>query len=150
MAVRHFTEKLVTDQSLSCHLIEYNLYKVFLSICDDKRITERIPAQESSRIAFSSRGLISTGFRWLALMLSRYSFSTNIFVSTWRTLVMVVSLHVATQSSCSCNRMKNNALNCDVGDIMEFTKNETAGSSVLQEDTDAATLQMNFQKRGTV
>ena len=40
-----------------------------------------------------------------------------------------------------------NALNCDVGDIMEFTKN---GSSVLQEDTDAATLQMNFQKRGTV
>ena len=43
-----------------------------------------------------------------------------------------------------------NALNCDVGDIMEFTKNETAGSSVLQEDTDAATLQMNFQKRGTV
>ena len=26
-----------------------------------------------------------------------------------------------------------NALNCDVGDIMEFTKNETAGSSVLQE-----------------
>ena len=49
MAVRHFTEKLVTDQSLSCHLIEYNLYKVFLSICDDKRITERIPAQEEKK-----------------------------------------------------------------------------------------------------
>jgi hypothetical protein len=31
MAVRHFTEKLMTDQSLNCHLIEYNLYKVFLS-----------------------------------------------------------------------------------------------------------------------
>ena len=30
MAVRHFTEKLMTDQSLNCHLIEYNLYKVFL------------------------------------------------------------------------------------------------------------------------
>lgn len=49
MAVRHFTEKLVTDQSLSCRLIEYNLYKVFLSICDDKRITERIPDQENKK-----------------------------------------------------------------------------------------------------
>ena len=49
MAVRHFTEKLVTDQSLSCRLIEYNLYKVFLSICDDKRITDKIPAQEEKR-----------------------------------------------------------------------------------------------------
>ena len=49
MAVRHFTEKLVTDQSLSCRLIEYNLYKVFLSICDDKRITDRIPSQEEKK-----------------------------------------------------------------------------------------------------
>lgn len=49
MAVRHFTEKLVTDQSLSCHLIEYNLYKVFLSICDSKRITNRIPLQEEKK-----------------------------------------------------------------------------------------------------
>ncbi len=49
MAVRHFTEKLVTDQSLNCHLIEYNLYKVFLSICDDKRITDRIPGQEEKK-----------------------------------------------------------------------------------------------------
>ena len=32
-----------------CHLIEYNLYKVFLSICDDKRITERIPSQEEKK-----------------------------------------------------------------------------------------------------
>ena len=32
MAVRHFTEKLMVDQNLSCHLSEYNLYKVFLSI----------------------------------------------------------------------------------------------------------------------
>lgn len=49
MAVRHFTEKLVTDQSLSCHIIEYNLYKVFLSICDDKRITNRISDQEEKK-----------------------------------------------------------------------------------------------------
>ncbi len=49
MAVRHFTEKLVTDQTLNCHLIEYNLYKVFLSICDDKRITDRVPQQEEKK-----------------------------------------------------------------------------------------------------
>ena len=49
MAVRHFTEKLMTDQNLDCHLIEYNLYKVFLSICDDKRITDRVAAQEGKK-----------------------------------------------------------------------------------------------------
>ncbi|MBO4318187.1 MAG: hypothetical protein J5855_07925, partial [Mailhella sp.] len=31
MAVRHFTEKLVSDKSLGCHVIEHDLYKVFLS-----------------------------------------------------------------------------------------------------------------------
>ena len=41
-------------------------------------------------------------------------------------------------------------LECNIGDIMEFTKNETAGSTVMQEDTDAADLQMNFRNRGTV
>ena len=49
MAVRHFAEKLVVDQSLSCHLIEYNLYKVFLSICDDKHITDKVAQQEEKR-----------------------------------------------------------------------------------------------------
>ncbi len=49
MAVRHFTEKLLSDQSLKCHLIEYNLYRVFLSICDDKRITDRIAHQEEKK-----------------------------------------------------------------------------------------------------
>ena len=34
-----------------------------------------------------------------------------------------------------------------VSDIMEFIKNEAAGSTTLQEDTDAADLQMNFQNR---
>ncbi len=49
MAVRHFTEKLMNDRSLSCRLIEYNLYKVFLSICDDKRITDRIAPLEEKK-----------------------------------------------------------------------------------------------------
>ena len=49
MAVRHFTEKLVTDQTLSCHVLEYSLYRVFLSICDDKRIIDRIAQQEEKK-----------------------------------------------------------------------------------------------------
>ena len=49
MAVRHFTERLVTDQELDCHLIEYNLYKVFLSICDGKHITDKVPQQEEKK-----------------------------------------------------------------------------------------------------
>ncbi|MBP3694028.1 MAG: DUF1788 domain-containing protein [Thermoguttaceae bacterium] len=49
MAVRHFTEKLAADQDLTCRLIEYNLYKVFLSICDDKRITDKVPPQEEKK-----------------------------------------------------------------------------------------------------
>ena len=49
MAVRHFTEKIVTDKTLKCHLIEYNLYKVFLSICDEKRITDKVAQQEEKK-----------------------------------------------------------------------------------------------------
>ena len=49
MAVRHFTQKLILDQNLTCRLIEYNLYKVFLSICDDKRITDRVAQQEEKK-----------------------------------------------------------------------------------------------------
>ena len=39
MVVRHFVNQLETDQSLDCHLIVCNLYKTFLSICDDMDIT---------------------------------------------------------------------------------------------------------------
>ncbi len=49
MIVCRFTERLMADQSLKCHLIEYNLYKVFLSICDDKRITDRVAQQEEKK-----------------------------------------------------------------------------------------------------
>lgn len=49
MTVRHFVEQLKPDQSLSCHLIEYNLYKTFLSICDDMGITSSIPDMEKSK-----------------------------------------------------------------------------------------------------
>ena len=49
MAVRCFTDKLVTDTKLPCRIKEYNLYNVFLSICDDKRITDRIAGQEEKK-----------------------------------------------------------------------------------------------------
>lgn len=49
MAVRHFVEKITVDQSLDCRLIERNLYKVFLSICDSKRITDRAPQMEEKK-----------------------------------------------------------------------------------------------------
>lgn len=49
MAVRCFTDKLVMDTRLPCRIKEYNLYNVFLSICDDKRITDRIAGQEEKK-----------------------------------------------------------------------------------------------------
>lgn len=49
MVVRHFTEQLILDQSLDCHLIERNLYQVFLSICDDKKIMDKIADLEAKK-----------------------------------------------------------------------------------------------------
>lgn len=49
MVIRHFTEQMIVDQSLDCHLVERNLYKVFLSICDDKRITKNAPRMEEKQ-----------------------------------------------------------------------------------------------------
>lgn len=49
MAVRYYTEQLVTDQELKCHVIEKNLYKVFLEICEDKRILSAAPSMEEKK-----------------------------------------------------------------------------------------------------
>ncbi len=49
MTVRHFTEQLLTDTSLPCNLKECNLYQIFLSICDDKRITKTVPTLEEKK-----------------------------------------------------------------------------------------------------
>ena len=48
MIVQHFVEQVKTDQSLGCRLIECNLYKTFLSICDDLDITDAIPEMEET------------------------------------------------------------------------------------------------------
>jgi len=49
MAVRHFTERLIRDAGRGCRIIEYNLYRVFLDICKDKRITDKIPDLENKK-----------------------------------------------------------------------------------------------------
>lgn len=49
MIVRHFVENITVDQSLNCNLKEVNLYKTFLEICDDKRITKAAPAMEAKK-----------------------------------------------------------------------------------------------------
>ncbi len=48
MAVRHFVEQIKADRSLNCRLIECNLYKIFLSICDDLDITDAISDMEET------------------------------------------------------------------------------------------------------
>lgn len=48
MTVRHFTSQIITDHSLACHLVECNLYSIFLSICDDIGIMDAIPEMEES------------------------------------------------------------------------------------------------------
>ncbi len=48
MTVRRFLGQITTDQTLSCHLIECNLYQIFLSLCDDLDITDDIPEMEES------------------------------------------------------------------------------------------------------
>ena len=48
MVVRHFVNQLENDQSLACHLIVCNLYKIFLSICEDMDIIDEIPEMEEA------------------------------------------------------------------------------------------------------
>ena len=43
MVVRHFLKQL-DNESLNCNLKHNDLYNVFLDICADKRILDRIPA----------------------------------------------------------------------------------------------------------
>lgn len=47
MTVLHFTEQL-KEESLNCNIIECDLYKIFLEICDDLDITDAIPEMEQS------------------------------------------------------------------------------------------------------
>lgn len=48
ITVTHFLDQLRTDPALRCRLIECNLYKIFLALCDDLDITDAIPEMEES------------------------------------------------------------------------------------------------------
>ena len=48
MTVQHFLDHLREDSSLSCRIVECDLYKAFLSICEDLDILEEIPAMEEA------------------------------------------------------------------------------------------------------
>lgn len=48
MIVRHFVEQITTDQTISCNLVECNLYKTYLSLCADIDITDAIPDMEEN------------------------------------------------------------------------------------------------------
>lgn len=48
MAVQRFIDRIKIDQSLGCRVIECNLYKIFLSVCDDLDITDAIPDMEEA------------------------------------------------------------------------------------------------------
>lgn len=48
MTVAHFLDQIKTDPTLNCRLVECNLYKTFLSICEDLDILDAIPEMEES------------------------------------------------------------------------------------------------------
>ena len=49
MTVRHFVKQLEKDKTLECNLICHNLYHIFLEICEEKNILEKIPDMESKK-----------------------------------------------------------------------------------------------------
>ena len=49
MIVEYFFQKLKDDSSVNYRLIECDLYEIFLSICEEKRILKSIPAQEERK-----------------------------------------------------------------------------------------------------
>ncbi len=49
MMVNHFFQSLKKDQSKPFHIIECDLYEIFLKICEEKRILKGIPAMEEKR-----------------------------------------------------------------------------------------------------
>lgn len=48
MAVQHFLEQVTTDQTMNCHPIECNLFRIFIDICNDLDIIDSIPEMEES------------------------------------------------------------------------------------------------------
>jgi len=49
MKVRYFILQLKNDESLKCNIKEYNLYKLLLEICEDKKLLNKIPQMEEKK-----------------------------------------------------------------------------------------------------
>lgn len=52
MIIQHFINQLETDNTLICNLKCYDLYKVFLQICEDMDIMNNIPEMEETDGSF--------------------------------------------------------------------------------------------------
>lgn len=48
MIVRQFIDQITTDQSIGCNLVECNLYKTYLALCEDIDIMDAIPEMEEA------------------------------------------------------------------------------------------------------
>ena len=48
MTVQHFIDQVTTDQTINCHLIECNLFRIFIELCNDLDIIDSIPEMEES------------------------------------------------------------------------------------------------------
>lgn len=46
MKVQHFIRQITTDQILESHVVEYNLYHLFMDICQDLDILDSIADME--------------------------------------------------------------------------------------------------------
>lgn len=49
MKVRYFISQLKKDKNLNCNLKEFNLYKIFLDICEEKKVLDKIPRMEEKQ-----------------------------------------------------------------------------------------------------
>lgn len=49
MIIQHFVESLAVDYNISCVIHSYNLYQVFLDICKNKNILDKISAMEEKK-----------------------------------------------------------------------------------------------------
>jgi hypothetical protein len=48
MTVEHFIGKITADPNMQCNIVECNLYKLFIEICEDLDILDSIPEMEES------------------------------------------------------------------------------------------------------
>ena len=74
MMVRLFVEQAKTDQSLVCHLVECDLYRIFLELCEDMAITDAWRKQRALKRFMKSCKRI---FRFRGLQKKSWSIRRN-------------------------------------------------------------------------